>query len=131
MKKENRKTGIVAELPIIPDALTILEKYDFKLPKYTNQYFNRELQLILKDNELFGEVVIKKRRLLTENKDYQILKRELITSHTARRTFITLCVDANMNIPSIMLASGHKSIKTIQKYIEKKHDIEKFNSIGL
>ena len=131
LKKENKKTGIIAQLPIIQDALTILEKYDFKLPKYSNQYFNRELQLILKENELFGEVVIKKRRSLTENKDYQILKRELITSHTARRTFITLCVDANMNIPAIMMASGHRSIKTIQKYIEKKQDIEKFKSIGL
>lgn len=131
MKKENKKTGYECKVPVISDAFDILSKYDFNIPRWTNQYFNRELQSILKENELFEQVVIKKRRSLKANLDYQVLKRELITSHTARRTFITLCVNADMNIPAIMEASGHRKIQSIQLYIEKKQDLNKFKAIGL
>ena len=131
MKKENKKTGFECEVPVISDAYNILTKYDFNIPKWTNQYFNRELQNILEEKELFCDVVIKKRRSLKANLDYQVMKRELISSHTARRTFITLCIDADMNIPAIMKASGHRKIQSIQLYIEKKQDIDKFKAIGL
>ena len=131
LKKENKKTGFYSEVPLTQTALTILEKYDYKIPRYTNQYFNRQLQNILTENDLFSELVCKKRRSLKANLDFYIKKRDLITSHTCRRTFITNCIKANIDIPAIMLASGHHSIRTINLYIKKTQNVEQFRGIDI
>jgi integrase len=131
LKKENKKTGFYSEVPLNQTAINILEKYNYNIPKFTNQYFNRQLQTILKENELFPELVVKKRRALKENKDFSIMKRELITSHTCRRSFITNCINANVPIPSIMLGSGHHSIRTINLYIKKQQDANQFKAIDV
>jgi len=131
LKKENKKTGFYIEVPLNQTALTILEKYDYKIPRYCNQYFNKQLKSILNENNLFSETVCKKRRSLKVNMDFYVKKRDLIKSHTCRRTFITNCVNANVPIPSIMLASGHHSIKTIQLYIKKQQNIDQFKAIDI
>ena len=131
LKKENKKTGFYSEVPVNNTALTILEKYNYNIQKFTNQYFNRQLQTVLKENDLFPELVVKKRRSLKENKDFSIMKRELITSHTCRRSFITNCINANIPIPSIMLASAHHSIRSINLYIKKMQDAKQFKAIDV
>lgn len=131
LKKENKKTGFYSQVPLNKTAINILEKYNYKIPRFTNQYFNRQLQNILEENNLFSELVVKKRRVLKENKDYSVMKRELISSHTCRRSFITNCVNANIPIHSIMLGSGHTSIRTINLYIKKMQDVEQFQNIDV
>ena len=42
--KVNEKTDETIVIPVLPTAKRILEKYQYKLPKYTQQYFNRELK---------------------------------------------------------------------------------------
>jgi len=58
-QKQNEKTGKPIEVVITPTALNILKKYNFELPRYTNQYFNRQLYTILEHYKLFGEKVQK------------------------------------------------------------------------
>lgn len=129
--KENKKTGITTETPVNKTALTILEKYDFNLPKFSHQYFNRQLKNILVKYELFPEVITKKRRSNKDVQDKQFLKRELITSHTCRRTFITIGIEKNIPLNVLMNSTGHTKIQTLQKYMKKNTNKEEFKKFDL
>jgi len=128
---DNKKTGFSCEIPIQETCRKILEKYDFELPKYSDQHFNRELKLLLKEYNLFSEPVIKRRRVLKQNVNKEFKKRELISSHTCRRTFITLGLSNNVPIPALMLSTGHKQISTLQKYMKKLPDKVSMKKIDL
>jgi len=129
--QENKKTNITVNIPIQQTSLDILKKYDFKLPVLSSQYFNRELKNILKEYDLFPETVIKKKRVLKENKDYQTQRRDLISSHTCRKTFVTLAISSNVPLNTIMSASGHLKLQTLKKYTKLNQDRDAFKKIDL
>lgn len=129
--KENKKTGVVVHIPVQKTSLDILKRYDFDLPKFSHQYFNRELRKILVEYKLFPERIVKKRRVNRINEDYELLRRDLITSHTCRRTFITLGISNNVPLNSLMLSTGHQKIQTLQNYMKKVMDKKSFNKIDL
>ena len=129
--KENQKTGITVKIPIQKTSLDILKKHEFNLPKYTNQYFNRELHNIFIHYDLFSDIVTKKRRVLTANMDIRYHRRELITSHTCRRTFITLAISNNIPLNTLILASGHTQIATLKSYVKKVQNKELFKAIDI
>ena len=129
--QENHKTEFKVQISLQQTSLNILKKYDFKLPTFCSQYFNRELKLILKHYELFGDIVTKKRRSLKENKDFDIKRRDLISSHTCRRTFITLAVNSNVPLNNIMAASGHTKLQTVKKYLKLSQNKKAFLAIDL
>ena len=52
---------------------------------------------------------------------------EQITFHTARRTFITNLVNANISLNAIMKMTGHKKITTLQEYINSDYQLIKEN----
>lgn len=131
IKKENQKTNITVEIPVMGEALEILKKYNFQLPSFSNQFFNRELKKILIHHDLMGQEIKRKRRVLGSNKDYFVKKRELVSSHVCRKTFITLGISANIPFNSLMLASGHSQLATMKKYIKKVVDSESFKGIYL
>ena len=127
--KRNEKTDVEIEVSIVPSALSILQKYEFKLPKYTNQYFNRQLQYILKQYDLFPEIV-KKTYLQGDEPAYnEYKKRELITSHTARRSFITNSISENVNLNAIQAATGHTQLGTLSKYNKRNTDKQQLRAI--
>lgn len=127
--KVNEKTEETIVIPVLPTARRILEKYQYNLPKYTQQYFNRTLKDILENHNLFDTEIPKKKRQLGKIEPTSFKKRELISSHTCRRTFITLAVSANVPLNAIMLATGHTQLKTLQKYAKKKQNFDAFKSI--
>ncbi len=45
-------------------------------------------------------------------------KFELISTHTARRTFVTLALEKGIRAEVVMAMTGHKSYKSFQKYIK-------------
>lgn len=127
--KRNEKTDVEIEVSIVPSALTILQKYDFKLPTYTNQYFNRQLQYILEQFDLFPEIV-KKTYLQGDEPAYkECKKRELVTSHTARRSFITNSISENVNLNAIQAATGHTQLGTLSKYNKRNTDKQQLRAI--
>jgi integrase len=113
----NKKTWTSVSIPIIEIPLRIMKKYDSKLPSYTGQYFNRQLQAILKHNELFKDEVIVRKQVLRQKTEEKVLKRTRITSHTCRRTFITMCTGSLIPLNVIMKTSGLKQLKTMQSYV--------------
>ena len=123
-KKINQKTKSEINIVILPISLEILKKYDFILPKYSDQYFNRELKKILKHYDLFNETI--KKNDLRNNKNVITIhkKRDLISSHTCRRSFISNAVSSGVGLDAIMATTGHQEIATLNKYVKKRYNKE-------
>jgi integrase len=96
----------------------ILVKYNNELPKgFTNQGINRELKEIGKAAGINEKVSI----CLTRGgvrTDTLYIKHDLITSHTARRSFATNAYLAGIPTISIMKITGHKTEKAFMRYIK-------------
>jgi integrase len=114
--KINEKTGEPILIEVTKTSLAILKKYDFQLPTYSSQYFNRKLQDILKHYDLFNTMIKKPYMQSEKHKVKKLLKREMITSHTARRTYITLSISNKVPLNTIKLATGHTQLSTLSGY---------------
>lgn len=113
------KTKNITEIPLIEKALNILKKYELyekPLPVISNQKLNKYLKELCYKAELFDKVrVTEQKGNQTVEKVYQ--KYELVTTHTARRTFITLSLTKGMNAQIVMSITGHKSYNSFKKYV--------------
>ena len=90
--KRNKGVGNSFFVPYDEMAEAILQKHNFKLPKYCNGTYNRLLK------EVAALVGIHKK----------------ITTHTARKTFGTLKVAQGWTLTSVKLMLGHSSEKTTE-----------------
>jgi site-specific recombinase XerD len=111
------KTGQEVIIPISSLVRVIFEKYNFILPIAPgNQVFNRYLKDIGRQAEIDESVTITK--TIGGVKKLEVYKKwELISSHTGRRSLISNCILQGINTSSIMLISGHKSLKVFQGYV--------------
>jgi integrase len=116
---KQEKTKDFNTQPFWDEVRKIFEKYDYELPKpISESNFNLYLKEIC---ELCDS--LKKEQEITEyemGKAKSIYKPrfELVTSHTARRTFVTLKAEQGMALEDIAIATGHKNIKTLQGYMK-------------
>lgn len=114
---KTQKTGVVVSVPMHKFVREILRKYNYNLPKpRCIQYFNRCVKEICKKVGL-TEPVLWERTVGTEVVIKEIQKWEMISSHTARRSFATNMFLQNIPTYRIMLITGHKSESSFFKYI--------------
>lgn len=119
---ETQKTGEVVVVPIHPQVEAIMKRYEGvtpnNLPKpISNQKMNnylKELGRIAGFNEMVSESITKGGIRQTVN----YAKNELITTHTARRSFATNQFLAGFPSASIMKITGHRTEKAFMKYIK-------------
>lgn len=112
-QKTKSNTGI----PLNKYSKEILEKYDYDLPSISDQKFRDYIKEACKVAG-FTEDTIKTTYRGKERIEEIIPKYDRISSHTARRTFITISLERGMNIETIMSITGHKSYSSFQKYIK-------------
>lgn len=100
----------VVHLPVHPIVKAILNSYGDNPPKViTNQKFNEALKDIAGAAEL-GTIAIK---------GSIVEKKELISTHTARRSFATNAyLSRSMQVYEIMNCTGHKSESSFLKYLK-------------
>lgn len=118
------KTDFPVYVPLHWMTKEILEKYKYQLPiDISNQKFNNYIKEACKEAEL-NELVTKritKGGVIKEN-TYETY--ELVTAHTARRSFATNLYLDDFPTLSIMAITGHESESSFLKYIKvskKKH----------
>jgi integrase len=111
------KTHDPLVIPINSYSGAVLEKYEKILPKYSQQKFNDYIKEVAQEVGLDTpeQVITYRKGVRIET---TVPKYELITSHTARRTFITQCIMRGMPIPIIRSMTGHRDLKSFQKYIK-------------
>ncbi len=104
-----QKTNEPITLPLLQSVRTILQKYNYVLPKISN----------VKYNEYIKEVAEKCETLKREHSSKNNTPRfKMISSHTARRTFVTLNYSKGIDLDTLMIGTGHKQTKTLQAYIK-------------
>lgn len=115
--KRAEKTENYSYIPVDvnPRLKALLDKYDWKIPKISNQKFNefiKEACRVVGINDLVKKTVYRG----TEKQINIYEKWELISSHTARRTFITLALQRGMTYKAVMKITGIKKIETLMVY---------------
>lgn len=113
-----QKTGQRVSIPLHPTVKTFLKKYDNKLPKaYVNQVMNKYLKDVASISGLkqMVETTITKGGTMQKN---SCPKYELVTTHTARRSFATNLYLADVPSISIMKITGHKTERSFMQYIK-------------
>lgn len=154
------KTKSSVLIPILDDNLIVLlKKYDYNVPKIWDVSINRNIKNTLSRLSLTVPSLAKKERtLLTlqerrmeedarkkglepfeyDEEGYPVKARwEMVSLHTARRTFITnVYLSQKFSVEYMMKLSGHKKYDTFKKYVrlsleEYADDIAKNANRGL
>ena len=112
------KTGEIVQIPLHRYVRSIMEKYEWKLNgNISNQKFNAYLKELGEFAKLDSNITISKTK--GGNRVTQVFKKyELITVHTARRSFATNLFLAGIPIIHIMKITGHRTEKSFLKYIK-------------
>jgi site-specific recombinase XerD len=112
------KTGDKTEIPIHPIVWEIIKKHNGTIPKrISNQKFNeyiKEAAKIAGLNATFTKTVNEE----GQEREKTYVKYELISSHTARRSFCTNAYNDGVPVNIIRKISGHKTETAFLKYIK-------------
>lgn len=119
-----QKTRIIVKIPLIPEAIRILEKYDYSIPSITDQVYNRQLKKMLKKADITRPVYLQ-RESGNKEKNIESSIDEIISSHDGRRIFITHNLNRGVPVNVIAQITG-QTIQTLQKYVQKNDDLEKY-----
>ena len=124
LHKHNEKFATESQIPIVtPLLIEIIEKYNFHFALKGNSFYNRTLRDLFKQHELLTEpVTIKKKYIRGVVKETDLLKNDVITCHSCRRSMITNALMEGFNAAQTMQMSGHKNLKTLQKYANFAND---------
>lgn len=133
-----QKTGTEVSIPILNDNLIrIFEKYDYNLPHIDNNQLNNMIKVVLEKlsetvpslkQEMETRLTLVSRRMEGQNKvqfkrngqgEALVPRYRLATTHTARRTGITLMYLSKMlDSREMMSISGHKTESVFNDYIK-------------
>ena len=111
--KKNQDKNL--EIPLNELSLFVLDKYDYLLPSITTQKFNKYIKEVFKKLGYTNEVK-KTYRIGNEIIVQHLPFYERISSHTARRSFITIMKNKKIPDKVIMSITGHKSLEVFNKY---------------
>lgn len=122
--KESRR------IPLTSLSRYILSKYDYKLPLIANQKQNTYIKEVFEEMEythLVQRVTVKGKENIIE----EIPFHDRISTHTARRTFITMMKGKGKSDKLIAKITGHKDMKTLNQYyqVESKQKKEAMDEV--
>jgi integrase len=109
------KTNERVSIPIHPYALDIIKKWNYILPQLSNVKLNLRIKEVCRYAEI-DDVVI--------NKEKTHQKYELVTCHTARRTFATNGYLSDVPTRDLMRITGHKKETTFLNYVQVKREVK-------
>ncbi|WP_417785486.1 tyrosine-type recombinase/integrase [Tenacibaculum sp.] len=115
LKEEKDSSKPTREIPLVSISKSILEKYNYELPLISNQKQNDYIKDILKEAGFTNEVEYTRTKGV-EQKIFIKPFYKRISTHTARRTFITIMRNRGIADKTIMSISGHKDLKTFNMY---------------
>ena len=115
---KTKKTGKTVVVPISPIIKSILDKYDDMLPKMiSNQKFNEYIKEVAKRAKIDEDILIEETKgTLKVQKTEK--KYNLVSAHTARRSFATNAFLAGVPTIQIMKLTGHSTEKAFLSYIK-------------
>lgn len=117
LRIKQQKTGKPVVIRLFDTVLNIIKKYNGSPPRVpTNQHMNRTIKEIARlagiNDEVRSEIT---RGNLTVTKSHE--KWELVSTHTARRSFATNMYNMGAPTRAIMKVTGHKTEEAFKRYI--------------
>ena len=109
------KTNEEVSIPIHPSALNIIKKWNYILPQLSNVKLNLHIKQVCRYADI-DEIIIER------DKSYK--KYELVTCHTARRTFATNGYLSDVPTRDLMRITGHKKETTFLNYVQVKREVK-------
>ncbi|MDR2274374.1 MAG: site-specific integrase [Sphingobacterium sp.] len=116
------KTKELNGVPLSTKAKELIEKYksesnDHIFPTPVNQSFNHWIKEVAKIAGL-TETVEKVRFIGAKRRVELKPRHDMISAHTARKTFVTLSLELGMKAEEVMPVTGHRSYKSFQRYVK-------------
>lgn len=102
------KTGNSATIPVKPSAMALLEKYNYKLPKTTNQEANRKIKMIASMAGINTPV---------QESGVKGPKCNFVRTHTARRSAATNLAMQSVPLDFIAKLGGWKKLEVLKVYL--------------
>ncbi len=123
LKIKTFKTGERVVIPILPTVRDILDKYEGVYdgplpPAISNQKMNSYLKQIAKRSELLNAPIRQEKIKGGKKIEESYMKWELVTTHTARRSFATNMYKSGFPTLSIMKITGHQTESAFLLYIK-------------
>lgn len=111
LKSKSKRLSI----PLNPISMEILEKYEYDLPRISNQKMNKYIKEVFKKMGYTYEI---KKTMKYGDELVEIKSKfyERISSHTARRSFITIMKNKRVPDKVIMSFTGHRSLEVFNNY---------------
>ena len=128
VKIVTQKTGQTVVIPLHPIAKTILERNGGGLPKVSsNQVFNRYVKKVAEIAQL-NDIVQLRENVGGTNYQRRYKKWEVISTHSARRTFVTIAY-CEWKIPAatLMQITGHTSEYQFFQYVKQNKENAAFD----
>lgn len=122
LRLTTQKTRDTLTIPIRPEARPLLARItEGTIRPLPNQVLNRHLKELA---ALAGLNTPTERTHYAGGKrhTHTAPKHEFITTHTARRTFVTLALEAGLRPELIMKITGHKDLKSFSRYVNVTED---------
>ena len=115
-------------IPLNSISKSILEKYDYNLPSITNQKMNEYIKEVFKELK-FTDEIKKTMKYGDELVDQKAEFWTRISSHTARRSFITIMKNKRVPDKVIMSYTGHTSLEVFNAYYRPSEE-DKINNMN-
>jgi integrase len=124
LKEDKDETKEAREIPLTNISRYILLKYDYKLPLIANQKQNKYIKDCFQEME-YTNMVQKVTTKGKENIKEDMFFYDRISTHTARRTFITMMKRQGKSDKLIASITGHNDMKTLNQYYQVNDDEKK------
>ena len=128
LKSIEKTKQVNDKLPINKFAQQILDKYQdtihYPLPVISQQKYNDYIKKCCEEAKIETEITITEYRG-SEIKHITKPKHKFITSHVARKTFITNSLILGMKEVVVKSISGHKKEANFRKYVKIAEDVKK------
>ncbi len=124
LKEEKGAEKEVRTIPLNDLALYILRKYEYKLPLIANQKQNEYIKEVFEEagyDHNVEKVIIRGKEVKRE----PVAFKDRISTHTARRTFITMLKRDGKSDKLISKITGHRDLKTLNQYYQVDDDAKK------
>ena len=122
--RDKKNSNKVLEVPLNEFSRFILKKYNYELPKLSNQKFNDYVKEVF---EKIGYHENIKKTIKIGNDFIEEISPmyDRISSHTARRSFITIMKNKKIPDKIIMSYTGHQSLEIFNKYYKPNNEERK------
>lgn len=128
LKETKDINKVEREIPLSRLSTKILKKHKYSLPLISNQKYNDYIKKVIEKSEINYNVEVS--RIKGKTQTFEVKKvSDLISSHTARSSFITNMKNNGVPDKTIMSITGHKDLKTFMTYY-RVNDVSKKEAVA-